>query len=99
MHSVKFRDNIELIGNPKVIERFQREVNTLNKTLGQTEQVKRFRIVPEEWTPQTGELSPTLKLKRRFLYEKYEPLLEQIYAVSKNGNGNGNGKNNGGVNR
>jgi long-chain acyl-CoA synthetase len=68
-----------------VVERYQREVNDLNKKLGQTEHIKRFRLIHEEWSTQSGELSPTLKLKRRFLFEKYANLLSEIYSTSKNG--------------
>jgi long-chain acyl-CoA synthetase len=82
-HNVKFRDNEDLIANKQVIARYQREVNEMNKDLGQTEHIKRFRLVKEEWTPYTGELSPTLKLKRRFLYNKYDKLLSEIYSVQK----------------
>jgi len=78
-HKVHYRDNIELIHNPLTIQRYQKEVNHFNKQLGQVEQIKRFRLVHEEWSPQTGELSPTLKLKRKVLYEKYEDVLRDIY--------------------
>ncbi len=86
LHNVKFRDNIELVQNPAVIARYQREVNTINKQIGSTEQIKRFRLIQEEWTPISGELSPTLKLKRKFLFEKYKTILAEIYSVQK-GNG------------
>ncbi len=79
LKDIKFRDNNELISDPKVIARFQKEVNELNKKMGQTEHIKRFRLVVEEWSPQTGEMSPTLKLKRKVLYEKYDNLLKDIY--------------------
>ncbi|HJX71495.1 MAG TPA: long-chain fatty acid--CoA ligase [Bacteroidales bacterium] len=83
LHDIKYRDNLELIQNPKVIARFQREVNDINKQLGVTEQIKRFRLVHEEWTPQTGELSPTLKVKRRFISDKYKHILDDIFSMSK----------------
>ena len=82
-HSIKFRDNIELISNCDVIVRYQREVNELNKRLGQTEQIKRFRLVSEEWSPMSGEMSPTLKLRRTVVAEKYSELLKEIYTVPK----------------
>jgi len=82
-HNIKYRDNKELIFNPIVIARFQREVNEMNKRLGQTEQIKRFRLVVEEWSPQSGEMSPTLKLKRKVVAEKYREILEEIYLVNK----------------
>jgi len=82
-HSIEFRDNSELIQKPQVIARFQRVVNEMNKQLGQTEQVKRFRLVQEEWSPNTGELSPTLKLKRKFLTDRYQAIIEEIFSVQK----------------
>ena len=81
LHGVKYRDNIELISLPEVNKRFQKEVNEINKTLGQTEEVKRIRLVAEEWTPVTGEMSPTLKLKRKVLNDKYGHLIKEIYSV------------------
>ncbi|MBN2610772.1 MAG: long-chain fatty acid--CoA ligase [Bacteroidales bacterium] len=86
LHDVKYRDNPELIQHPKVVARFQREVNEINKQIGATEQIKRFRLINEEWTPQTGELSPTLKLKRKYLTNKYKEVIDEIYSVQKNGN-------------
>lgn len=81
LHNVKYRDNTELINLTEVVQRFQKEVNLINKSLGQTEEVKRIRLVVEEWAPQTGEMSPTLKLKRKVLYEKYADLISDIYSV------------------
>lgn len=85
-HHISFRDNKELVTDQKVVQKYQEEVNRMNKFLGQTEQIKRFRLVCEEWTTQSGALSPTLKLKRRFLYNKYEYLLEEIYSSQKSSN-------------
>ncbi len=85
-HHISFRDNLELVKNQKVIQKFQEEITRMNKTFGQTEQIKRFRLVCDDWTPQTGALSPTLKLRRKFLYEKYNHLMQEIYAFQKNGN-------------
>jgi long-chain acyl-CoA synthetase len=82
-HGIDFRDNLELIQHPQVLARFQRVVNEMNNQLGQTEQIKRFRLVQEEWTPNTGELSPTLKLKRKFLSTRYETIIEEIFSVQK----------------
>jgi long-chain acyl-CoA synthetase len=79
MHKIQFRDNNDLIEMPEVIERFTREVREINKSLGEHEQIKRFRLVTEEWTPITGELSPTLKLKRNFVSQKYKEIIAEIY--------------------
>ena len=82
-HKVHFQNNQELITLPEVVARYQREVNKLNKELSDYEQIKRFRLVADQWSPLTGELSPTLKLKRKVLYERYEPLLIEIYKHEK----------------
>lgn len=82
-HHINYRDNMELIQNPHVIAQFQKEVNIVNKQLGTTDQIKRFRLVHEEWSMDTGELSPTLKVKRRFITQKYEDILKDIYSVQK----------------
>jgi long-chain acyl-CoA synthetase len=78
-HKFQYRDNSELIEIPEVIERFAREVKEVNKTLGEYEQIKRFRLVTEEWTPNTGELSPTLKLRRNYLTLRYKDIIAEIY--------------------
>jgi long-chain acyl-CoA synthetase len=82
-HKISFHDNFDLINRPKVIERYQIEINNLNKQLGQTEQIKRFKLVSDEWSQQTGELSPTLKLRRRYIFENYKDIIDQIYASQK----------------
>ncbi len=80
-HKLNFRDNVELIRIPQVIKRVEEEVKKTNKKLGQTEQIKRFRLVCDEWSPAGGELSPTLKLRRAVIYKKYDHILKEIYAV------------------
>ncbi len=80
-HNVKYVDNKELVNLPEVIKRVQKEVNEINKTLGQTEQVKRVRLVPDEWLPATGEMSQTLKLKRKVIAEKYTDLISEIFSA------------------
>lgn len=82
-HKIHYRDNRELVILPKVISRYQREVDQINKKLGDHEKIKRFRLVCEEWSPQSGELSPTLKLKRSIIYKKYDPILREIYMYPK----------------
>ena len=80
---VHFQNNEELIQKTEVLAQFQREVVAINKTLGEHEEIKRFRLVADEWTPQSGELSPTLKLKRNYVAAKYKSIIDEIYSVSK----------------
>ena len=85
-YGIKYRDNKDLIQNPKVIERYQEEVDKINKTLGTHRQVKKFELTCNEWTPETGELSPTLKVKRKFLKEKYRIKFDRLYGyIDKSG--------------
>ena len=83
-YKIHYRDNEELIKKTLVIERIQREVDLVNKELGDHEKIKRFRLVCEEWSPQSGELSPTLKLRRNIIYKKYDNILREIFQYSKN---------------
>lgn len=80
---IKYENRRELIDIPKVVKFFQAEVNKLNRNLGQFEQIKRFKVVCDEWSTGTGELSPTLKLKRRVIMAKYHNLIENIYFNNK----------------
>ncbi|MFA7401689.1 MAG: long-chain fatty acid--CoA ligase, partial [Bacteroidales bacterium] len=79
-HKIHYKNNIELIENEATIARIKKEVDAVNAKLSPHEQVKRFRIVSEEWTAPTGELSPTLKLKRNVLTKKYENLIKEIFG-------------------
>ncbi len=86
LHKVQYRDNGELVRLPVVIERYGKEIKEINKTLAEHEQIKKFRLVTEEWSPVTGELSPTLKLKRNIINDRYRDLIKDIYSNNdKNG--------------
>jgi long-chain acyl-CoA synthetase len=80
---IHFQGNEDLIQKTEVLAQFQREVAAINKTLGEHEEIKRFRLVCDEWTPQSGELSPTLKLKRNFVAANYKTIIDEIYSVAK----------------
>jgi long-chain acyl-CoA synthetase len=84
-HHIHFENNQALIQIPEVIALIQKEVQIINKTLGQHEEIKRFRLVNDEWSPASGELSPTLKLRRNVVAEKYKDIISEIYSVQKNG--------------
>jgi len=82
-HKIHFENNKELIQKSEVIDKMQKEVAIVNKTLGSHEQISRIRLVCEEWTPASGELSPTLKLRRNMVTVKYQNLVDDIYSVGK----------------
>jgi long-chain acyl-CoA synthetase len=73
--------NDEIITNPKVIERIQQEVDTINEKFGNWEKIKRFELTPDLWTVPAGHLTPTMKLKRKIVMEKYINLFHKIYDV------------------
>ena len=77
----------EIAKNTDVIAVIQKEVNEINKTLGQVEEIKRFRLLTDEWTPETGEMSPTLKLKRNVIGQKYSSVIEDIFSTSRQEDG------------
>jgi long-chain acyl-CoA synthetase len=70
----------EMINNGKVIEQFQKEVDHYNTFFGDWERVKRFELTPDQWTVGTGEMTPTLKLKRKVIMAKYDDLFKKIYG-------------------
>ena len=71
--------NEEIVSNSKVIARIQEEVDTLNEKFGNWEKIKRFELTPDVWSIEGGQLTPTLKLKRKIVMEKYLDLFHKIY--------------------
>lgn len=73
-------DNREaLVNNDAVVQLFTEEIATCTQDLGQVEKVKKFKLMPAEWSQETGELTPTLKVKRRVIDKKYEALIKSMY--------------------
>ena len=72
-------DKTSLVQHKKVIELYHQTAAQFNKSLGSDEKIKRLRIVSDEWTIASGELSPTLKLKRKVLMSKYEIIIGEIF--------------------
>jgi long-chain acyl-CoA synthetase len=68
-----------LVELPRVKQVIGDEINKLNKSLSEPERILRFRILADEWTPASGELSATLKLKRKVIETKYKELIDGIY--------------------
>lgn len=69
----------EAIKNQLVIDRIQEEVDLLNQSYPNYEQIKKFELVDTQWAIPSGELTPTLKLKRKFIFAKYQHLVDKIY--------------------
>jgi long-chain acyl-CoA synthetase len=73
------RERSELIQIPEVVTAYNQEIAKINEKLMDWERIKRFRIVSEDWSPATGELSASLKLKRKVVADRYVDLLDAIY--------------------
>ena len=73
------KTNEDISSNPKVIKRIQEEVDRLNEKFGNWEKIKRFELTPDVWSIDGGHLTPTLKLKRKVVLEKYKDLYKKIY--------------------
>jgi long-chain acyl-CoA synthetase len=72
-----------LLESPAVLAVYQEELDRLNHDLAQYEQVKKFALLEDEWSPETGELTPTLKVRRRVLDQKYGDAIERLYGGAR----------------
>jgi long-chain acyl-CoA synthetase len=70
----------DLIVKPRVLEHYKTIIESFNVQFNQVEQIKKFELLSDEWTVDGGELTPTLKLKRKMIMEKYKLAVERIYC-------------------
>ncbi|MBL7925872.1 MAG: long-chain fatty acid--CoA ligase [Bacteroidia bacterium] len=78
--TIPVKTKAEVYTNEQVRQRITQEIEDINKEYGKTEKVKNFELVPEEWTVASGELTPTLKLKRKIILANNQHLVRKIYA-------------------
>jgi len=76
----KVASNEELVKHPKAIEIIQKEIDHFNDNLDRQEKVRRFRLLPEDFSIEGGEITPSLKVKRRVVDEKYKALIDEMYS-------------------
>jgi long-chain acyl-CoA synthetase len=79
-NGIDYSDDASMVKNEKVKAKFDEEVKELMKTIAQYEQVKKVTILPKGFTIDSGELTPTLKLKRKIIHNKYKDLIEGMYV-------------------
>ena len=79
-HGVPYSTPQEAVKNPDILKRFAREVEKYNAFFGDTEQVKSYEIIPDEWSQLTEILTPTLKVKRNLVKERYSKNIEKLFA-------------------
>jgi len=78
-HKIVLKSIDDIISSKELHERIQEEIDVANKNFGNWEQIKKFEITPEVWSIDAGHLTPTMKLKRKAIKEKYANLIEKIH--------------------
>ena len=78
-NNIAFTDRQSLISNSKVLAKIQSVVDELNPNFSHIEQIKKFKLLANEWTTETTELTPTMKLKRKVISAKYAKEIDEIY--------------------
>lgn len=79
-HEVEYTNPDDIINNPVVVKRFAKEMEKYNAFFGDYEQIKKYVLIPDEWSQLTDILTPTLKVKRNLVYEKYKDEIEKLFA-------------------
>jgi len=77
---IPYTTNAEMVKNKKVNDRYRKEVETYNKHFGDYEKVKRFELVDREWTIDDGEITPSLKIRRKIIAEHFQGLIDGMFA-------------------
>jgi long-chain acyl-CoA synthetase len=80
MGGIEFTDLADLAAKPEILAMAQEAVDKANARLSRPEQVKAFELLPVEWTAESEELTPTLKLKRRIVHTKYADVIDRLYG-------------------
>ena len=78
---IAYTSNKEMVKNEIILSRFKEELNGLNSDFANFEQIKRFELIGHVWSVDSGELTPTLKLKRKIIMEKNKELYQKIYGL------------------
>lgn len=79
-HGITFTSQAEVIKNPKLLEKFQSEIDHYNEGFGQWEKIKKFKLLPTSWSVESGELTATMKLKRKVIMEKFKADYDSMYG-------------------
>jgi long-chain acyl-CoA synthetase len=83
LHNVKYNNNKQIIKEKIVVDRFKKDVAKYNKYFGDYEQVKKFELMDHEWSLETGEITANLKLKRRYITEKYKDKINGLFGIKE----------------
>ncbi len=78
-HDIPYTSPEEAVKNPDIIKRFGREIAKYNTYFGDTEKVKKIELIADEWSQKSGILTPTLKVKRHVIQQRYHDVIQEIY--------------------
>ena len=78
-NGIPFSSREELIQNPEIVKLYEKRIRENTKELARYETVKKFRLLPHPFTQEAGEITPTMKLKRKAINEKYEDVIAEMY--------------------
>ncbi len=76
---IPYSTDASMVLKPEIVEKYQSEIDSLNRYFAKWEQIKRFGLLDKAWGIDTGELTPTMKLKRKAIFQKYSGEIEAIY--------------------
>jgi long-chain acyl-CoA synthetase len=77
--NIKYQDRLELIKHSEIIQMFEKRLHDVQKELASFEQVKKFTLLPQAFTQAMEEITPTLKLRRKVIMQRYREQIEQMY--------------------
>ncbi|MGW4833302.1 AMP-dependent synthetase/ligase [Amycolatopsis japonica] len=81
-NGIQLAEGESLADNAEVRAEIEKAVEAANARLARIEQIKRYHVIPKAWTPETGEVTPTLKLKRRIINDRYAPTIADLYSAA-----------------
>ncbi|MBE1575681.1 AMP-dependent synthetase/ligase [Amycolatopsis roodepoortensis] len=81
-NGIQLAEGESLADNAEVRAEIEKAVEAANARLARIEQIKRYHVIPKAWTPESGEVTPTLKLKRRIINDRYAPTIADLYAAA-----------------
>ncbi|MFL5728574.1 MAG: long-chain fatty acid--CoA ligase, partial [Cytophagaceae bacterium] len=77
--NIPYSTDAEMIKKQEILDRFQKEMDTYNESFAQYEKIKKFALLPQLWTVESGDLTPTQKVKRKVISAKLKDLIESLY--------------------
>jgi long-chain acyl-CoA synthetase len=80
-NNIPYSTDAEVIRHPEVISRYKKEIEHYNENFGQWERVKKFELLPNMWSIETGELTPKMSMKRKVIAENHSSLIRSMYQL------------------